>query len=75
MFTKVLIILVMLVILVSLGSGIVFLVRDEGKTKRTVKALTWRIALSIGLFIFLILGFMFGFISKTFENFNTLKAF
>ena len=63
MFTKVLIILVMLVILVSLGSGIVFLVRDEGKTKRTVKALTWRIALSIGLFIFLILGFMFGFIS------------
>ena len=53
----------MLVILVSLGSGIVFLVRDEGKTKRTVKALTWRIALSIGLFIFLILGFMFGFIS------------
>lgn len=63
MFTKVLIILVMLVILISLGSGIVFLVRDEGKTNRTVKALTWRIALSIGLFIFLILGFIFGFIS------------
>ena len=63
MFTKVLIILVMLIILISLGSGIVFLVKDEGKTKRTVKALTWRIALSIGLFIFLILGFSFGFIS------------
>lgn len=53
----------MLIILISLGSGIVFLVKDEGKTKRTVKALTWRIALSIGLFIFLILGFSFGFIS------------
>jgi hypothetical protein len=63
MFTKALIIIVMLIILVSLGSGLVFLVRDGGKSKRTVKALTWRIALSFGLFIFLLLGFTFGFLS------------
>ncbi|WP_133130720.1 twin transmembrane helix small protein [Legionella yabuuchiae] len=63
MFTKAFILFIMLIILVSLGSGIVFLVRDEGKTKRTVKALTWRIGLSLGLFVFLIFGFFFGFIS------------
>ncbi|KTC66570.1 Protein of uncharacterised function (DUF2909) (plasmid) [Legionella adelaidensis] len=57
MFTKSLIILVMIIILVSLASGLVFLVKDEGKTKRTVKSLTWRIALSLGLFLFLFLAF------------------
>jgi hypothetical protein len=57
MFIKIFIIIVMLVILISLGSSLVFLVRDEGKTNRTVKALTWRIALSLGLFLFLFLAF------------------
>jgi hypothetical protein len=57
MITKILILLIMLVILLSLASSLVFLVRDEGKTKRTVKALTWRIALSLALFLFLFLAF------------------
>ncbi|HHF7346354.1 MULTISPECIES: twin transmembrane helix small protein [Legionella] len=62
MFTKAIILIVMLIILVALGSGLVFLVRDEGKTKRTVKALTWRIALSLLLFLFLFLAFSMGWI-------------
>jgi hypothetical protein len=57
MFTKIFILVIMLIILISLFSGLVFLVRDDGKNKRTVKALTWRIALSLGLFIFLIIAF------------------
>ncbi|MDF1828236.1 MAG: twin transmembrane helix small protein [Legionellaceae bacterium] len=57
MFTKIFILIIMLIILVTLFSGLVFLVRDNGKTKNTVKALTWRIALSLGLFIFLIVAF------------------
>ncbi|KTD21037.1 twin transmembrane helix small protein [Legionella londiniensis] len=63
MLVKGFIIAVMLIILITLGSGLVFLVRDEGKTKRTVKALTWRIALSLGLFLFLFFAFSFGWIS------------
>ena len=63
MFIKFIIILVMLVILISLGSSLVFLVRDKGKTNRTVKALTWRIALSLGLFLFLFLAFSLNWIS------------
>ena len=57
MFTKIFILVIMLVILISLFSGLLFLVRDNGKTKNTVKALTWRIALSLGLFVFLIIAF------------------
>ena len=62
MLVKTIIILVMLIILFALGSGMVFLVRDEGKTKRTVKALTWRIGLSLVLFLFLFLAFLMGWI-------------
>jgi len=57
MFTKIFILIIMLIILATLFSGLVFLVRDNGKTKNTIKALTWRIALSLGLFMFLILAF------------------
>ncbi len=57
MFTKMFILIVMLVILITLFSGLLHLIRDEGKTKRTVKSLTWRIALSLGLFIFLMIAF------------------
>lgn len=62
MFTKAIILIVMLIILISLGSGLVFLVRDEGNSKRTVKALTWRIGLSLCLFLFLLLAFSMGWI-------------
>jgi hypothetical protein len=62
MFIKAIIIVVMLVILVALGSSLIFLVRDEGKTTRTVKALTWRIGLSLVLFLFLFLAFSMGWI-------------
>lgn len=57
MLTKILIIFVMLIIIAALGSGLFFLVRDAGTSKRTVKALTWRIALSLSLFIFLFFAF------------------
>ncbi len=51
------IVVVMLAILVSLGSGLFFLVRDEGKTNRTVTSLTVRVALSVVLLVLLAVGF------------------
>lgn len=62
MLTKIFVIAVMLIILFALGSSLFFLIYDEGKTKRTVKALTWRIALSLSLFIFLFIAFSMGWI-------------
>lgn len=62
MFFKAIIIIIMLIILFALGSSLIFLVRDEGKTTRTVKALTWRIGLSLVLFLLLFLAFSMGWI-------------
>lgn len=59
MLIKILIVAVMLVILGALISSLIFLIKDEGKTDRTVKALTWRILLSVSLFIFLLVSFYF----------------
>jgi hypothetical protein len=55
-----LIILVLLVIVGSLGSALYYLFKDRGRSPRTVKALTFRIGLSISLFILLLLGYRFG---------------
>lgn len=63
MFTRIVIVVVMLIIIGSLGSGLIFLVRDQGKSKRTIKALTIRIAISISLFIFLFVAFKLNWIT------------
>jgi hypothetical protein len=56
------ILLFLAAILLSLGSALVYLVKDRGQSNRTVKALTFRVGLSIALFILLMLGHYFGFI-------------
>jgi hypothetical protein len=58
-----LIILVMLGILVSLGAGLFFLVRDRGKSERIVVSLTIRVALSVLLLVLLAWGFARKFMS------------
>jgi hypothetical protein len=60
MFTKVVIITVMLIILIALGSGLFYLINDSATSRRTVKALTVRITISILLFLFLLFGFASG---------------
>ncbi len=51
------IIIAMLGILISLGAGLVFLVRDRGRTQRMVVSLSVRVALSVLLLALLALGF------------------
>ena len=63
MFAKIFIIVTMLVILFCLGSGLVYLIRDKGESNRTVKALSWRIGLSLALFFLLFIGFALGLIA------------
>jgi hypothetical protein len=60
---KILVILFVILIVASLGSALYFLVRDRGQGSRTVKALTWRVGLSVALFALLMLGFYFGLIT------------
>ena len=58
----ILIIAVMIGILVSLGGGLFFLVRDHGATERTVKSLSVRVALAIALLALLAYGLVTRFI-------------
>ncbi len=60
---RIIVILFIIVILGSLGSALYYMIRDRGTTERTVKALTVRIALSVTLFLLLMLGFHFGLIT------------
>lgn len=60
MLINIIIVLILLAILGSLASGLVFLVKDNGRSERTVKALTFRIGLSVFLFLMLMLGIFAG---------------
>jgi hypothetical protein len=60
---RIIIILFIIFILGSLGSALYYMIKDRGTTERTAKALTIRIALSIILFLLLMLGFHFGLIT------------
>ena len=57
---KTLIIINLLLILASLASGVVFLVRDNGKSLRVVQSLTVRVALSASLIVLLLTGYFTG---------------
>ena len=58
---KVIVIVVLIAILASLGSALVALLR--GRSGLTLQALTLRVALSIGLFVFLMIAYATGLIS------------
>ena len=61
---KILVILFLLVILGSLASALYYLIRDKGHSDRTVRALTWRIGLSITLFVLLMAGYYTGIVPR-----------
>ena len=60
MLTKIFIIATLLAILGSLASGLIYLIKDNGRSTRTAKALTVRIGLSVFLFLMLMLGIFTG---------------
>ena len=60
---KIVVILFIVLIFASLGSALYFLVKDNGASTRTAKALTLRVVFSITLFALLMLGYHFGLIT------------
>lgn len=60
---KVFAVVTLLAILVSLGSGLVFLLRDRSESKRMVNALTVRITLSVILFLIIVVAMLTGVIT------------
>ena len=62
---KIIVLLFILFILGSLGSALYYLLKDQGKSDRVVKALTVRIGLSMMLFLTLMAAYYFGWIPET----------
>jgi hypothetical protein len=62
---KIFVAIAFLLIFFSLGSALVYLMKDKGKSNRTVKALAFRVGFSIGLFILILVANHFGLIQPT----------
>ncbi len=62
---RVVVLIVFLGIIVSLGSALVYLMRDRGNSSRMAYALTWRVGLSVALFLFVLLAHYLGWIEST----------
>lgn len=58
-----LIVAFLILILWNLGAGLYYMLVDKGQTKRTVNALTKRIALSVALILLVILAIYMGWIT------------
>ena len=65
MLAKVLILVVFAAILYTLASSFYFLVTDKGDSTRTVWRLTWRIGLSLALFLSLWAAYKLGWIEPS----------
>jgi len=60
---KTILIVLFAFILFALGSALYYLIKDNGDSERIVKALTWRIGLSLLLFVILMFSFAMGWIT------------
>ena len=61
---KIIIVVLLLLVVVSLFSGLFFMYRDKGQSRRAVNALTIRVALSVSIFLIVVAGFYFGWIPR-----------
>ena len=62
MIFKVVILSLLLIVLVSLGSALVAMTKGD-RSDKMLKSLTWRIGLSVLIFILLLIGQAMGFIT------------
>lgn len=62
MASKLIIAVLLLAILVSLFSGLFFLIKDSSQSKRTLRALSLRVGLQVALIAFLLLATTLGWI-------------
>jgi hypothetical protein len=62
---KIIVAIAFLLIIGSLGSALFFMMRDKGRTKRTMQSLAMRVGLSITLFLMLLGAYQMGWIEPT----------
>jgi hypothetical protein len=61
---KIIVVVIFLLIIFNLGSALFYMLKDggQGQGNRMARSLTWRIGLSVGAFLLLMLAFWLGWI-------------
>ncbi len=62
---KILVAIAFILIIASLGSALFYLMRDRGRSNRTVRALALRVGFSITLFVLILVAHKLGYIQPT----------
>ncbi len=62
---KIVIVVAFVLIIGSLASALVFMIRDRGRTRNTVRALALRVGFSIALFLLILAAHYLGWIQST----------
>jgi hypothetical protein len=62
---RILVAIAFIFIIGSLASALIFLMKDKGKSNRTVQALALRVGFSVTLFILILAAYKFGWIQPT----------
>ena len=62
MIFKIVILSLLVIVLISLGTALFAMAKGD-KSDKMLKALTWRIGLSVGIFILLLIGQAMGYIT------------
>ena len=62
MIFKIIVLVLLAIVLISLGSALYHLVSNKGDSGKLLKSLTWRIGLSVFIFILLFIGQAIGLI-------------
>ncbi|MFZ4527143.1 MULTISPECIES: twin transmembrane helix small protein [Undibacterium] len=62
---KILVAIAFFLIIFSMGSALVYLMKDKGKSNRTVQALAFRVGFSITLFLLILFANKMGWIQPT----------
>ncbi len=57
---KVVIVVIFLAVIYNLGAALYHMMTDKGASGRTARSLTWRIGLSVGLILLVMLGIYTG---------------
>lgn len=62
---RIIVAIAFVLILGSLGSALVFMMKDKGTTNRTVRSLMFRVGFSVTLFLFILFANRMGWIHST----------
>ena len=63
MIFKIIVLVLLAIVLIALGSALYHLVSNKGDSDKLLKSLTWRIGLSVFIFVLLFIGQAIGLIT------------